>query len=139
MDKIAIEYYPLGAIAQDYNFVVMVSFFNDQLVWVRKKGTNTWGIPAGHIEPNETPDLAAKRELWEETGAIDFKLTPMFDFSIITSEGRSFNRLYHCNINEIGPLPNFEIEEISFSNTMPEHLTHGEIQPRLIQKVKENL
>lgn len=27
-----------------------------------------WGVPAGKLESNETPENAAKRELWEETG-----------------------------------------------------------------------
>jgi 8-oxo-dGTP pyrophosphatase MutT (NUDIX family) len=38
-----------------------------------KRGPNeseggTWGVPAGKIEGNETPDEAAVRELFEETG-----------------------------------------------------------------------
>lgn len=27
-----------------------------------------WDIPSGHCDPGESPDLAATRELWEETG-----------------------------------------------------------------------
>jgi 8-oxo-dGTP pyrophosphatase MutT (NUDIX family) len=31
-------------------------------------GYNNWGFPKGHIDPGESPDLAARREIEEETG-----------------------------------------------------------------------
>lgn len=31
---------------------------------------NTWGIPAGKLEPNEDPSTAVKREVFEETGLV---------------------------------------------------------------------
>lgn len=33
-----------------------------------KKEAGSWGVPAGKVNPNELPDEAAKRELFEETG-----------------------------------------------------------------------
>lgn len=37
-----------------------------------------WGFPKGHIEGSETPQAAAKREVFEEVG-----LKPEFDFSFV--------------------------------------------------------
>ena len=34
-------------------------------------------IPGGHIEPGESPEQAARRELYEETGALDYTLQPV--------------------------------------------------------------
>lgn len=33
-----------------------------------KSESGVWGVPAGKLEENETPENAAKRELFEETG-----------------------------------------------------------------------
>lgn len=33
-----------------------------------KPEPGAWGVPAGKLEANESPDLGAARELWEETG-----------------------------------------------------------------------
>lgn len=34
----------------------------------RGRDTRDWGIPGGSMEPGETPELTARRELFEETG-----------------------------------------------------------------------
>ncbi len=39
-----------------------------------------WDIPSGHCDPGESPDLAASRELWEETG---LKVDGMQQFGVI--------------------------------------------------------
>lgn len=40
------------------------------LLWRHRFTTDTWGweVPAGRIDPGETPAEAAAREAWEETG-----------------------------------------------------------------------
>jgi 8-oxo-dGTP pyrophosphatase MutT (NUDIX family) len=39
-----------------------------RLLLVRDRDTGTWSLPAGAIEPSESPIEAARRELLEETG-----------------------------------------------------------------------
>lgn len=40
----------------------------DEILFIRKEGETAWGLPAGAIEPGETPSRALRREIFEETG-----------------------------------------------------------------------
>lgn len=57
-------------------------------------------LPAGLINPGETPEAAAKRELAEETGYKAQELTPLL--TITASEGMT-NELLHCFVVIIDP------------------------------------
>ena len=35
---------------------------------IRPHGRSLWALPKGHVDPGETPEQTAAREVWEETG-----------------------------------------------------------------------
>ena len=51
-------------------FAVIISKANGKWVFCKHKERETYEVPGGHREPNETIFETAKRELYEETGAI---------------------------------------------------------------------
>jgi 8-oxo-dGTP diphosphatase len=66
--------------------VVMVAPMDAQLkvLLIRRKRPpfeGCWAIPGGFIEPNESLEVAARRELWEETGAEPAHLEQLHTFS----------------------------------------------------------
>jgi len=55
---------PTGRITAAFVF----AFEGDRLLMTHLKSRG-WDLPGGHIEPNETPEQTARREVFEETGA----------------------------------------------------------------------
>ncbi|HNW07075.1 MAG: NUDIX hydrolase [Verrucomicrobia bacterium] len=88
---------PPHYVIQGLDFVVIVALTRqDQLLLVRQfrraAGAITLELPAGHIDPGETPEQAARRELAEETGyeADHFELLA----SLSPSVARFTNRMW---------------------------------------------
>jgi|SRR5579859_237515 len=55
-------------------------------------GQYTWELPAGHVDPQETPENSCVRELLEETGLIARQVYPLGTYSPCTL--RLSNRLH---------------------------------------------
>lgn len=117
-----------------HQYVVIIVSTSEGWIFVRNKQRITWELPGGHIEPNESVIDAAKRELFEETGAVHFNLLELFDYSVETDVAKSCGRVFIANEITLGPLPDSEIAEIQISKNLPENLTYPLIQPILFEK-----
>lgn len=71
-------------------------------------GQYIYEVPAGIIDPNETPIEAAQRELAEETSMIAKKITPCG--FIYTTPGISDERIWLFEAHELTPTDEFEKE-----------------------------
>ena len=103
----------------EYTRVVCVCRYKDKYVFSYNKKRNGWEIPGGHIEEGETWIEAAKREMYEETGATKINMEPICVYKVST-----FGLLCYCEILELEELPKeYEMEKIMLSDNLPDNLT----------------
>jgi 8-oxo-dGTP diphosphatase len=121
-------------------YSVIAARYGKKWLYVRHNKRDTWEIPGGHIEKDETPDEAAGRELIEETGAVDFKLECVATYSVLKKGETGYGRLYLADILKLGPVPDIsEIAEVKMMDSLPVNLTHPDIQPHLYKRILEYL
>ena len=63
-------------------FAVIISKTDGKWAFCKHKKQNTYEIPGGHREMNEAILDTAKRELHEETGAMNFTIKPICVYSV---------------------------------------------------------
>ena len=112
--------------------VVCVTTYKGKLVYAKHKERNTWELPGGHIEEGETWEDACKREMYEETGAIDIEVKPICYYKIST-----YGILCFCNIKKLESIPDSEIEKIAFFSDEPKDLTYSETHHLFLEKAKQ--
>lgn len=121
-------------------FAVIISKTNGKWVFCKHKERDTFEVPGGHREPGETIIDTAKRELWEETGAVDFEMRPVCVYSVkgktrvnenISDE--SFGMLFVADIYSFEEICS-EIEKIIICDELVKDWTYPLIQPKLIEE-----
>lgn len=129
-----VKLYDLGYCSEEeYTRVVCVARYKDKYVFCYNKKRNGWEIPGGHIEEGETWQDAAKREMYEETGATKIEVEPISVYKI-----SSFALLCYCEILEMGDLPDgYEMNEILLSDELPDNLTYPDTFKLYFDVVKD--
>ena len=122
--------YPLDTL-KIYKYVVVLSRYQGKYLLSRHKKRTTWETQGGHIEPGETPLQAAKRELFEESGALRYQMEPLFDYRAGDDDGEANGVVFLAEIEELEPLPESEMAEVKPWEQLPENLTYPAITPVL--------
>ncbi|MEI6858150.1 NUDIX domain-containing protein [Psychrilyobacter sp.] len=128
-----IKFYNQNALDKK-KYSIIIPLYEGKLVLVKHEERDTLELPGGHIEKGETAEMAAKRELYEESGATSFKLTYLCDYSVEKNGDLGYGSVFMATINKFGNLPNFEMEDKFLVGEIPENLTYPEIQGEFIKR-----
>ena len=126
-------------------FAVIISKSYGKWVFCKHKERDTFEVPGGHREENETILETAKRELKEETGAIDFDIHQVCVYSVtgktrVNESGEeSFGMLYCANIRAFDKELHSEIEKVVLLDELPSEWTYPLIQPLLIKEFQRRI
>lgn len=125
------EIHPYGTLSP-CRYVVIFARYRGQWLYARHRERDTWETPGGRLEPGEAPLAAAKRELYEETGATDFAIAPAFDFAV---DGGAPGCVFLARIHRLGPMPGYEMAETRLCDEYPDRLTYPHILPVLYRAI----
>ena len=114
--------------------VVCVARYKDKFIYCKHKERDTFELPGGHIEEGESWEDALRREMYEETGAIELDHKPVCLYKIST-----YGILCYAEVKKIDKLPATEIEKIELFDNEPENLTYKETHSLFFKTVKESI
>lgn len=122
-------------------FAVIIARAKGKWVFCKHRDRDTYEVPGGHREAGETIFETARRELREETGAIDFELKSICVYSVKgktrvneTLEEESFGMLFMADIFSFEEELHSEIEKIILTDQLVDNWTYPLIQPKLLEE-----
>lgn len=121
-------------------FAVIITKSKGKWVFCKHWERETYEVPGGHREEEENIEDTARRELYEETGAVEFSLVPVCVYSVVQDAGdartETIGKLYYAEVSQFEEQLHSEIEKIILTDELVENWTYPLIQPKLLEEAK---
>ena len=123
-------------------FAVIISKTNGKWVFCKHRERDTYEAPGGHREKGEDILTTARRELREETGAVDFTIKPICAYSVKgktrineSDDDESFGMLFLADIASFEEIHS-EMEKILITDDLVDNWTYPLIYPKLLEEAR---
>ena len=121
-------------------FAVIIARTEGKWVFCKHRERDAYELPGGHREAGETVMEAAKRELYEETGALTYSLMPVCVYSVSAPGNfngeESFGMLFYAEITKFENELHSEIESIIITDRLVDNWAYPPIHPKLIDEAR---
>ena len=121
-------------------FAVVIAKSGGKWVFCKHRERETFEIPGGHREEGEKAADTARRELYEETGAVKYSLTPVCFYSVTAPDNfngqETFGMVYFADIQRFEGELHSEIEKIILADKPVDNWTYPLIQPKMLAEAK---
>ncbi len=125
-------------------FTVILAKYQGKWVFCKHKERDTYEMPGGHREMGEDILQAAKRELMEETGALDFDISPLCAYSVTgktrvneKEDEEFFGMIFTADIRTFEKELHSEMEKIIITNELPDNWTYPLIYSRIFEEAEK--
>ena len=128
------SFHPLGSVDEKLlKYAVLCARYQGKWIFCRHKFGETWELPGGHIEAGETALEAARRELYEETGATQADITPVGIYKLF-----DYGLLCFADVKTLSRIPDdSEIGQIRLFQSVPYPLTYKNVHDQLFAWVQD--
>ena len=124
-------------------FAVIAAKSNGKWVLCKHRERDTYEFPGGHREKSEGIMETARRELYEETGALKYDVKPVCYYSVtapnVFDGEETFGLFCYAEINEFEEELHTEIEKIIITDELPTRWTYPLIQPVLLAELNNRI
>lgn len=129
----SIEFLPAqGSWEREAKIAVIAARYEGKWLLCRHKERDTWELPGGHREENESIEETARRELYEETGAVEMKLHLVTPYQV-----SRMGALYFADVAKLEKIPErSEIAEVKLFDALPLNLTYPGLHGPMFHRVQ---